>query len=282
MPREHLEFIQAQDLPWAPLTGESARSGADIKILSRDESSQACSTIIRYSAGWSVTEPHSLTCDEEFYVLDGTIRIGEIEYNEGDYAYLPAGFWRNRMESSNGSAVLTFFEGRAENAFGSKSASSFDSAKLIAKVSTSGANWIGASDPKVASSRVGRLVLRPDSPDGERTWLLHANASADEPFEVNGVEQHPCVEEMFLLEGDFAMTCGLMRTGAYFWRPPMIKPGPMGTRNGFLGLFRAKEGGFSTQWSDPPGPIEWDAAYEPVLPDGVDVPTVGYDERLRY
>ena len=120
---------------------------------------------------------------------------------------------------------------------------------------------------------VGLLLLKPDNAIGERTWLLRVAASESEPFVIDGIERHPCVEELFVLSGLLAMPCGILQAGAYFWRPPGIPHGPTGIRDDFLGLFRAREGAFSTEWSPADTPVDWDPPYRPVLPDG-------YPERL--
>ena len=266
MPREHTEFIQSQVLPWQVAGSDFARPGTEIKQLSADPDSGACSLIVRYPNGWSLPDAHVLLCDEELFVLDGVICINDRDYGKGDYAFLPALYPRDGIASATGAVVLTFFEGRPASAPATGGQIGFDENRLIERVATSDTDWIGASDPKVASERVQRLVLKPDSLDGDRSWLLRIDATDDEPFQVDGVERHPCVEEMLLLDGSLVMTCGLMRQGAYFWRPPMIAHGPMGTKHGFVGLFRAKEGSFSTEWSAADQSLPWDAAYDPVLP----------------
>ena len=129
--------------------------------------------------------------------------------------------------------------------------------------------WGSATDATVAGSSVGRKLLRPDSAAGERTWMLKIETEPDKPFEIRGLEKHPCVEEMFLLDGDIAMPAGVMAPGAYFWRPAKVVHGPMGTRDGFFGFFRAKEGRFSTEWAEAGSDIPWDATYDPVLPRDV-------------
>ena len=266
MPRPHTEFIQAQTLPWVPMAAGSARPGAAEKVLSRDPDSGARSSNIRYPAGWNLPEAHQLACDEELFVLAGTIVINGRSYGSGDYAYLPAGYCRSAMNSANGCVILTFFEGETQPAESAGKAG-YDATLLIERLETAKMPWISASDPKVARSGVGRKVLRPDTQSGERTWIMRMKASESEPMIVNGVERHPCVEEMFQLEGEFAMTVGMMRAGAYFWRPPGIAHGPMGSKTDFMALFRAKEGAFSTNWSEPEVPLPWDAAYRPILPD---------------
>lgn len=265
MPREHVEFVQSQALPWMAAGSQMPRPQTDVKVLSRDTVSGAMTSLVRYPANWSMGEAHSLDADEELFVLEGSLVINDVHYDVGDYAFLPSGYARGGMRSDTGGIVYTCFESAPDRM--PVYAGSCDARRLVTRVSSRDAAWGSASDRVIANDRVRRLVLKPDDIDGDRTWILTMEASEEAPFEVNGIERHPCVEEMFLLDGDFVMACGRMTPGAYFWRPPMIAHGPMGTRHGFTGLFRAREGSFSTVWADAEGPIDWDAAYDPILPD---------------
>jgi anti-sigma factor ChrR (cupin superfamily) len=266
MPREHTEFIQAQLLPWQPMNADSPRPGAEGKSLSIDQASGASSSIIAYPGGWRMPGPHVLLCDEEFYVLRGALDINGNRYEAGDYAYLPSTYPRDSMVSRAGCEVLTFFEGPPVVRWGEAGDGGFDATSLIEHLKTAAMDWIAPSEAAIARPGVGRKVLRPDSDQGERSWIMKIEASESNPFAVNGLETHPCVEEMYLLEGSFVMPSGLMTAGAYFWRPAGIPHGPMGTKAGFLALFRCKEGAFSTRWSEPATALSWDAPYRPVLP----------------
>lgn len=251
MPRDHLEFIQAQSLPWQPdvLPYKGVRS----KTLSQDPSSGARSCIARFPAAWILRSPFSLSCDEEFFVLQGSFEANGICYGKGDYAYFPAGLVRDGVKSETGCDVLSFFE--SDLFVIQPGELSADTEMEISRLPSGEMDWSAATDPNVASSLIGRKLLRPDTATGERTWLL--KLETDDPYEINGVEQHPCVEEMFLLEGDIVMPAGVMTRGAYFWRPPFVPHGPTGSRQGFTALFRAKEGAFSTQWSGSDLPVAW-------------------------
>lgn len=228
--------------------------GVQTRMLSRDASSGGMTMINRYLAGTSIDQAYALDIDKEFYVLRGVMRINEVNYRAGDYAYMPAGFERRSTLVPEECDVLTFYEGKTDLPPG----------KFVERIRTSEAEWGEASDPNVASASIRRLVLRPDTPSGERTWLLELET--DEPFSIRGTERHPCVEEMFLLDGDIHMCTGVLTAGAYFWRPPHIEHGPTGSKSGFTAMFRAKEGVFETEWSEPDQPVPWDAPYAPILP----------------
>ncbi len=198
-----------------------------------------------------------LSRDEEFFVLDGAMTINGMDFSAGDYGYHPAGYERHQVVGPDGCGVLTFREPAGADG------------ALIEHLRTRDMPWGSATDATVAGSSVGRKLLRPDSASGERTWMLKIETGPGKPFEIRGLEKHPCVEEVFLLDGDIAMPAGVMAPGAYFWRPADIVHGPMGTRTGFLGFFRAKEGPFSTEWAKAESEIPWDASYDPVLPHEV-------------
>ena len=279
MPRPHLEFVQSQMLAWRPLEPQAGRAGVERKLLSADPDSGASSSIFRYPAGWQIAAPQRLGCAEELYVLEGGLRINATDYGPGDYAYLPAGYSRDAMMGSvNGAVVVTFLEARLTPS----TADAPVAAGLIECVRSNELPWGKAVGSELDTAAVGFKLLRLDPDNGDRTWLLNIDVTAGEAFEINGVERHPCVEETFLLQGDMAMPMGRMRTGAYFWRPPHIPHGPMGTQTGFLGLFRCKEGGpFATEWSEAPGPIDWQAPYAPILPAGMQV-NHDYDRGQAY
>lgn len=271
MPRPHLEFVQAQALPWKTLGADGSRPGVDAKALSFDPETRAVSAIIRYPAGWSLERAHHLDSDEEFFVLSGALIINGETYAPGDYAYLPAGFARARMFSPTGADVLTFYEGPHKNVFADAPPGFYDPNKLILKKSTAAMDWEVPRDPVVAATAAAprRKSLRDDAATGEQTWILAMNADDPAKMTHQRTETHPVVEESFLLEGEISMHCGVMESGAYFWRPPGIEHGPVGTRKGFTAFFRTKGGKLSTKWSAEAKPIVWDAPYTPALPESV-------------
>ena len=87
MGRPHIEWIQAQALPWRRGV-LAARAGAEAKILSADDTTGALSCILRYPPGYA-RGPEWLSADEEFWVLDGAIEVDGVQYGEHTYAHLP-------------------------------------------------------------------------------------------------------------------------------------------------------------------------------------------------
>jgi quercetin dioxygenase-like cupin family protein len=283
--RPHIEFVQTQTLPWKTLGEGASRPGADAKALSYDPDTQACTAILRYPPGWRMNRPHFLECDDEFLVLEGELSVGAVTYGPGDYAYLPAGMPRPDMASADGATVLTFYEGPHRSLFAPAPDGLYDPARLIARIATREMPWGAPSDPVVAATAnaCGRKLLREDPATGERTWMLKMGPDDPSRMTTGRTETHPVVEETFLLDGEISMPWGVLKRGAYFWRPPGIEHGPVGTRTGFVGIFRCKGGPLSTVWSDRQLPIDWQAPYAPVLPPQVQALAFqSYDSALPY
>ena len=161
------------------------------------------------------------------------------------------------MRAPDGAAVLTFFEGPHQNVFdGDKD---FDRHRL-------------------SNALLRRTILgRQRRPQGRRCRVENSCcASTNRPVSARGsltmgarrrrdhrtLETHPHVEELFLLDGEISMPQGLLKRGAYFWRPGGIQHGPIGTRAGCTCFFRCKEGPFSTDWTSHTETIVWDAPYQ--------------------
>lgn len=265
MGRPHTEFIQTETLPWACVPADAARAGVRERALSHDAETGAASTMLLYPAGWRDEAAHALDCDEELFVLDGALRINAVDYGPGDYAYLPAGFRRAAMSSPSGATVLTFFESAPRRVAPDARC---DARRLIEKVASNAMPWGDPGDPVVAAAAngAGLKVLREDPETMERTWLLRFGPDDPSRTTHGRVERHPVVEEFFLLDGEISMTCGVLTPGAYFWRPPMIEHGPVGTRKGLTAFFRCKGGPLTTLWSQDALPIVWEAPYRPTLP----------------
>lgn len=261
MARPHIEFIQAQNLPWARGAAGPARADCDARILSRDGSTGALSAILRYPTGWHRAAPESLVADEELFVLDGELEIGGQRYGRNDYACLPAGYPRTHARATNGAVVLTFLSGPAQVATAS---GSHDQRKLVAHISTETRPWGGTDDvgnPGLQNSGVRTQWLRRDPDTGEESYLL-----AMLPWVEERTESHPVVQEMFLLSGEITGgKVGVMQPGAYFWRPEDVVHGPFGSRTGNIVFMRAMGGKLTTQFFGREK-LDYRAPHRPVLP----------------
>lgn len=258
--RPWIEFIQSQKLPWRPHDLWGTRSGVEIKILSRDEETGASSLLVRYPRGFS-SPGGVLSVDEEFLVLDGALAIGERVYGHLSYGHWPAGYRNPGVRSENGAVVLTFFSGLPQPAAGKIE---YRKDRLIEYVDAYQVPYTGNFHPKFPPG-AGRKKLYADPITHDTSWLLGTL-----PLRwAEEAEIHPTVEEMYLISGETHGNRGVMRPGAYFWRPAGAPHGPYGTLTGNLYFFRTKGGALSTDYVAPTRSFRWWPTYDPVLPDAL-------------
>jgi hypothetical protein len=263
--RDHIEFIQAQMLPWRRIGPGLARPDAEYKLLSRDAVTGACTVLMRYPKGWRREGPEHILASEEFYVLDGAFALNDILYRPDCYAYLPARMTRTSMAAQDGATLLSFFDREPDIVAGEGEDDKTQQAVLY--FDAADAPWdMTLNDPNLSHLGISRKNLRTDPVTGERTFLSlvlpHALPSGAEGPQ----ETHPCVEEAYVIAGSLAGPHGVMHPGAYFWRPPGIAHGPFGARWGCVSLIRFVGGRHVNQWSEKSAPFVLDAPYRPVLP----------------
>jgi hypothetical protein len=269
MSREHLEFIQSQRLRWRRGLPGGARPEVDVRVLSADPQSGASSLVVRYPAGWNQSGEQRLAADEELFVLDGELLINDRRFGLHSYAYLPAGYRRLTAVSPAGAVVLTFF-----SATPSLDPSLPDpnpvATGLVEYLDVVGMPWEFRPHAQMRPG-CGRKSLRQDPRTGDETWLLTSPPHGVPPGGQGAQETHPTVEEVFVLIGDLHGNCGVMRPGAYFWRPPGILHGPYGSRLGATSLYRTKGGPLVGNWTTEKIPFRFDPPYHPVIPASLEL-----------
>lgn len=257
MARPWIEFVQSQLIAWQREPLDTLRKGVDVKVLSADSETGACSLLVRYPAGFSAAGG-ALTVDDEFLVLDGVLDIGGRSYTEMTFAHIPAGFLTGAWSSREATIVLEFFSGtpgRAAQPF------AYDEQRLVLHKNAFDIPYTGNFHPEFPLG-AGRKMLYQDPQTRDATWLLGTL-----PLRwAERSEVHPTVEEMYLLGGEVHGNRGIMRPGAYFWRPPSVPHGPYGTQTGNLYFFRTKGGDLSTNYVAPEKPFRWWPHYDAVLP----------------
>jgi len=193
----------------------------------------------------------------ERLVLDGTLQIGGREYGPLAFAHFPAGFAIGGWSSTTGAVVLEFFSAAPARA---RSADGFDADRLVLHRNAFEVPYTGNFHPEFPPG-AGRKMLYVDPVTRDTTWLLGTL-----PLRwAERAEIHPTVEEMYLLAGEVHGNRGVMRPGAYFWRPPSIPHGPYGSLTGNLYFFRTKGGMLTTSYADSAQTFAWWPEYEPVL-----------------
>lgn len=259
--RPFIEFVQAQQLAWTSEAVSHVRPGVKVRELSADRTDGATSLLLEYPAGWERPEDEVLTADEEFFVVAGSLIVDGVEYSRYGYGHLPAGYHRSGMRSPAGAVVMTFFSGVPESRTGSSHALGMQEERVVTHIDALAGEWGAGFNPKFPPG-AGRKWLRRDPVTKDETWILGTM-----PLR-NGFkrEKHPVVEEMYLLSGELHGPNGVMRPGAYFWRPPEEWHGPFGSLTGNVMLFRTVGGPLSTVYDDNLLPFHWDPPTDAILP----------------
>lgn len=266
-PRPHIEFIQAQLLPWQHVGPDGARPGVEYKFLSRDPVSGACSVLLRYPAGWRREGEEHLLAAEEFYVLDGSLLIDDrIACTADCYAHWPRGWVHRSVAAPRGAVVLAFYDARPEVRPGRPDTPAREDL-LVRRLDVARMPWdTTLNDPNLRHLGIARKNLRQDPDTGERSFLSLIMPHSAPDGNIGPKEVHPCVEEAYVLSGALSGPHGVMHPGAYFWRPPGIPHGPFGSRWGAVSLMRFVGGRHVNVWTDEQAPFLLDAPYQPVLP----------------
>lgn len=265
--RDHIEFVQAQMLPWRRIGHGLARPDVEYKLLSRDAGDGACSMLMRYPPGWSREGPEHILADEEFFVIEGALEMDGRRYGPDCYAFLPAGWTRQHMASPEGCVVLAFYNREPVLVAQAGDGSAETSERAVPLLDTAAMAWdLTLNDPNLKHLGIGRKNLRTDPDTSERTFLSLILPQAVPPGNCGPQELHPVAEEAYLIGGDLTGPHGTMRPGAYFWRPPGIAHGPFGARWGAISLIRFVGGRHVNVWTPEPAPFSFSAPYAPVLP----------------
>ena len=270
MARPHIEFIFSQALDWrggAPLAG---RSDGQYKLLSRDEELGELTCLVRLPAGWSadIASPF----EEEVYVVEGALSIDGAALARDGYFRVPPDI-EHRWATATDAVALLFLNAPSDA----------DTPELVA-IDTLTMDWDRSGiPPELDFMGLARKALFTDRDTGRyRTWLLASAPQIAPRGACLAVETHSCVEELFMLSGDFVGPQGAMTPGAYFWRPRDTLHGPFGSRNGALALFRWRHGVQDTFFHEQARAFDFEAPYRPDLPPGMVVPAAPPTLGTRY
>jgi hypothetical protein len=280
MARPHVEFIQSQQLAWAPAPW-GWLEGCDVKMLSADAENGGATALVRLPAGWRSKESGHLCSHWELLVIDGSVLINERAYEQDCYAFFPAGHGLQSITAKETTTLLVLFDSLPAWVSGAAAAGQFDTSAAVEFLDAYEMRWECAGmDPAYADTGLRWKILRHDPGRQETTMLVTCPPHLHPPDWSGPQEIHDCVEEMFLLSGDYLSNVGIMREGAYFWRPPGIRHGPYGTRGGNLALIRTLGAPLENNWTGE-FRISRNPPLRPALPRDMQG-IMARDERARY
>jgi hypothetical protein len=285
MARPFIEFLQSQALAWQTDAARTGRRGLECKLLSEDDATGAMTMLVRYPPGFSAAPLEWCTADEEILLLRGSLALNGRTFAQHHYAYWPAGYTRHGLQAGpEGATLIACFSARPRYRIDAGDAPAFDAAALTEQVDAFALRWDQTNmDPNISHLNAFRKNLRLGPGNSGRSYLLAGlpqgfPKSASEPL-----ERHPHFEEMFMIAGDMPCSLGVMRAGAYFWRPPMIWHGADCTTNGFL-VFARTPGTNRTisEWSTEGHLVTFTPEHRPQLPPELAAAGVPAEDPVQY
>lgn len=239
MARPHIEFIESGDVP-KRLVGEGPLAGTEQRLLSDDHENGAWTALHTMPSGWEGDLGLSQR-PIEIFVLEGVLEVEGQPVGTGCYVFLPAGGSSRPVVSRSGGHALVMLDPERPDASGGPA--------QIVDPSTQ--RWVPAALGEAdIPPGICIKLLHEDAETGDWTWV----AATVPGWQENRAEIHDTIEECLLIRGDTLLgERGAMKPGSYFWRPPMVRHGPMFTHSGGYFFFRSKGGGLALEYEDVPG-----------------------------
>lgn len=223
-------FVQVDDLSDVFM---ASLPGVRAKQMAGDSQTRRTSNRIDLPAGWSGTSGGSPGRSLEIFVLDGRLRIADLDLGPGGYAFLPSGSLGFNLHAAAGARIL-YFRNDVDPESVIRSPIIIDVGLLV---------WEGAVSPGVFVKE-----LRHDPGNGARTWLLKVSTGARMPWLKSST-----VREGYLVEGDYRHSecvngeeySDSYLPGGYFYRPAdTVNGGPQSVAaRDAVWLLREAEGG---------------------------------------
>ncbi len=257
MARPQTENLKAFDQPRQSWTPDGLPSGLNVRVLNEDKESGALSAMIHLPAGWSWDGPGFCESNQDFFVFEGAIQIGDHDLGNGCFCYYPAGVVQSGWHAKEDCCIYAIFNRRPIFVSAQDSREGAETEKTVPFVDSWAMDWfdpLSASAPSV-KFRPGIFVkvLRVDPDDGTSTHL----AGLMPGWYAEGIEVHPVREESLVISGDvkIALVDGkpgyTVTVGGFYSRPAGVPHGPLASKNGNVGIVHT-EGLLGIDYQDDP------------------------------
>jgi len=196
-------FIEVDELPDVFM---ASMPGVRAKQLAGDPKTRRGSKRINVPAEWSGTSGGMPGRSMEFFVVEGSMTVADIELGRGGYAYLPSGSLGFNLRSADGATILYFVN-------------DIDPESVIRTPIIIDATLLEWQATEVDGVSTKELRLDPGS--GAATWLLRIKPGATLPWETSSTAR-----EGYLLQGSYLhsecvlgeVNTGEYQGGGYFYR----------------------------------------------------------------
>lgn len=235
MARPHIEpYVELND-PFKKFDLAGFK-GSHYKVLSLDVDTGACTLKVRFDGGYK-RKPGLSYSDVEMFVLNGEIRVGKNVWQEGQYAYVPAGYALDAIQVPRGAEALVMFNDSEPHWEESGESHPLALKEAYAALNTyEDQPWFsgGIVRPAVASGCMIKVVHY--DPLTEALSFLYCMTPR---FMQDNISYHDSAEESYHIWGtSWMMQFGELPTGGYFWRPPYINHGAFRCKYGTIAFGR--------------------------------------------
>jgi hypothetical protein len=239
MARPHIEFIESADVA-AQSASDGQLAGTEIRVLSADDTDGSTTALHTFPNGWT-GEVGGAQRPMEVFVLSGGLKLGSETVSEGCYAHLAAGDEAYATAAATGAHALVMVDAQRPGSAGSE----------LKVVDPSQQRWLSAAlGESDIPPGICIKLLHEDGETGDWTWV----AGIVPGWQEDRAEIHDTIEECLVVRGDVLLGGrGGLTAGSYFWRPSMVRHGPMFSHAGAYFFFRTKGGNLTVEYEAVPG-----------------------------
>lgn len=203
----HIET--SETIPWKKLTIPGMPGGMLAKFLSRDEKRGGLALLTYLPIGWEHNEKGYHNADEEIFLVEGDLTIGEQKLTKYSYTFIPEGVAHGPVSTRQGAVFVHWFRKTPDFITSRKNKKGAREHAAVRdwdyyKTRWSGENFpVYRKGPRIPGLRL--KLLRRDPDTGEMTWILHHIPGGRGGRVASGAigtlwETHPTFEEYFILE----------------------------------------------------------------------------------
>lgn len=237
---------------WEPFESPGLPPGLQRRLLSESPSMGAVSQITYVPAGWSRPAGYH-NVDDEIFVLEGDLSIGDEKLTRYSYSFMPAGKMHGPVKSRQGAVLLEWWKGKPDFVASSRDKKGARDYAQVRDWNLYKKSWYidkPFPDYRPGGNFPGAVhnMLREDPDTLEMTWMtfgasIPAPSSGGVGNFGGGYEVHPSFEEYFYPEKSFdsyinecleqGETTVKYGDRTYWWRPggighggrPSVSPG---------------------------------------------------------